>query len=82
MLQEEEPVEIFGGVEEWVFWTDRTAVHAVVCLPLFYVLPLLLIGHQNSMLVDTLSRRCFVSSNVNDQVPSFKHCYISFMQIV
>jgi hypothetical protein len=73
MLQEEEAVEIFVGVEEWVFGTDRTAVHAVVWRPLFYVLPLLLIGRQNSMLVYTLSRRCTVASNVKVQVPSFEH---------
>lgn len=82
MLQEENPVEIFGVVKEWVFRTDRTAVHAVVCPPLFHVLPLLLIGHQNSMLVNTLSRRCIVSSNVNIMVPSFEHRYILFIPIV
>jgi hypothetical protein len=82
MLQEEEPVEIFGVMEEWVFRTDRTAVHAVVCPPLFHVLPLLLNGHQDSMLVDTLSRRCIVSSNVNVQAPSFEHRYSLFIPIV
>ena len=56
-LQEEEAVELFGRVDDWV---DRTAVLAVVCLALFYVLPLLLIGHQNSVLVDTLSRKCII----------------------
>jgi hypothetical protein len=81
-LQEEEAVEIFGGVEKWFFGTGRTAVHAVVCRPLFYVLPLLLIGHQNSMLVDTLSRRYIVSKNANFHLPSFEPWFILFIHVV